>query len=98
MPKTFRTYQQRGYLSRRGCQRLNNVLAECTDLYNSELQLWRDQCKETGKSDSLFERMRSSRGHVWSQARPQHSQQGPRLLQPHRQGGAEISGHGERQN
>ena len=36
MPKTFRTYQQRGYLSRRGCQRLNKVLAECTDLYNSE--------------------------------------------------------------
>ena len=59
MPKTFRTYQQRGYLSRRGCQRLNNVLAECTDLYNAELQLWREQYKETGKSDSLYERMKA---------------------------------------
>ncbi len=59
MPETLRTYQQRGYLSRRGCQRLNRVLAECTDLYNSELQLWRDQYKQTGKSDSLFERMKA---------------------------------------
>ena len=59
MPETFRTYQQRGYLSRRGCQRLNKVLVECADLYNSELQLWRDQYKETGKSDSLFERMKA---------------------------------------
>ncbi len=59
MPATFRTYQQRGYLSRRGCQRLNQVLAECTDLYNAELQLWRQQYKETGKSDSLFERMKA---------------------------------------
>ena len=59
MPETLRTYQQRGYLSRRGCQRLNRVLAECTDLYNAELQLWRDQYKETGKSDSLYERMKA---------------------------------------
>ncbi len=59
MPETFRTYQERGYLSRRGCGRLNKVLAECTDLYNAELQLWRDQYKETGKSDSLYERMKA---------------------------------------
>ena len=59
MPETFRTYQQRGYLSRRGCQRLNKVLAECTDLYNSELELWRQQYKEIGKSDSLYERMKA---------------------------------------
>lgn len=59
MPETFRTYQERGYLSRRGCQRLNRVLAECTDLYNAELQLWRDQYMESGKSDSLFERTKA---------------------------------------
>ena len=59
MPETLRTYQQRGYLSRRGCQRLNKMLAECTDLYNSELELWRQQHKETGKSDSLYERMQA---------------------------------------
>ena len=59
MSETLRTYQERGYLSRRGCQRLNKVLAECTDLYNAELQLWRDQYKETGKSDSLYERMKA---------------------------------------
>ena len=59
MPGTFRTYQERGYLSRRGCQRLNKVLAECTDLYNAELQLWREQYEESGKSDSLYERMKA---------------------------------------
>ncbi|MDE2936480.1 MAG: transposase [Chloroflexota bacterium] len=59
MPETLRTYQERGYLSRRGCQRLNHVLAQCTDLYNTELQLWRDQYKESGKSDSLYERMKA---------------------------------------
>ena len=58
MPETLRAYQERGYLSRRGCQRLDKVPAECTDLYNSELQLWRDRYEETGKSDSLFERMK----------------------------------------
>ena len=52
-------FQERGYLSRRGCQRLNKVLAECTDLYNCELELWREQYEETGKSDSLFERMKA---------------------------------------
>ncbi|MCY3695050.1 MAG: transposase [Chloroflexi bacterium] len=59
MPETFRTYQQRGYLSRRGCQRLNKVLAECTDLYNAEMEQWREQVKTTGRSDSLFERMKA---------------------------------------
>ena len=59
MPKTFRTYQQRGYLSRRGCDRLNKVLAGCTDLYNAELEAWRRSYKQTGRSDSLFERMKA---------------------------------------
>ncbi|MXY13537.1 MAG: transposase [Chloroflexi bacterium] len=59
MPETLRTYQERGYLSRRGCERLNKVLAECTDLYNAELQLWRDQYKDSGKGDSLYERMKA---------------------------------------
>ena len=35
------------------------MLAESADFYNSELQLWRDQFKETGKSDSLFDRMKA---------------------------------------
>lgn len=59
MPETLRTHQERGYLSRRGCERLNKVLSACTDLYNTELELWRDQYKETGKSDSLYERMKA---------------------------------------
>ena len=59
MPKTFRTYQQRGYLSRRGCDRLNKVLSGCTDLYNRELRHWRNSYRQTGESDSLFERMKA---------------------------------------
>ena len=59
MPETLRTYQERGYISRRGCGRFNEVLAECTDLYNAELQLWRQQYMKTGKSDSLFDRMKA---------------------------------------
>ncbi len=59
MPKTFLTYQQRGYVSRRGCDRLNKVLAGCTDLYNQELWHWRDSYRKTGNSDSLFERMQA---------------------------------------
>ena len=59
MPETLRTYQERGYFSsRRSCERFNQVLAESADLYNAELQLWRDQYKQTGKSDSLFDRMK----------------------------------------
>ena len=45
--------------SRRGCGRLNQVLAECAGLYNAELELWRKQYEETGSSDSLFERMKA---------------------------------------
>ena len=59
MQKTFRTYQQRGYLSRPGCDRLNRVLSGCSDLYNAELEEWRRQYQQSGKSDSLFERMKA---------------------------------------
>ena len=54
MPTTFRTFQQRGVLSRRGCDRLNQVLSEC-----AELEEWRRSYKECGKSDSLFDRMKA---------------------------------------
>ena len=57
MPQTFRSFQERGYVSHPGCIRLNQVLAASTDLYNAELECWREQYKETGKSDSLFARM-----------------------------------------
>ncbi len=56
MPGTFRTYQHRGHVSRRGCQRLNQVLVCCAELYNAELEHWRDSYKKTGNSDSLFDR------------------------------------------
>ena len=59
MPGTFRTYQQRGRVSRRGCDRLNLVLAGCAELYNAELEHWRDSYKKTGKSGSLFDRMKA---------------------------------------
>ena len=56
MPSTFRTYQHRGHVSRRGCDRLNLVLSGCAELYNAELEHWRDSYKKTGNSDSLFDR------------------------------------------
>ena len=56
MPKAMRTFYERGYVSRKGCDRLNQVLAGCSQLYNSELDCWRNQYQETGKSDSLFDR------------------------------------------
>ena len=59
MSEIFRTYAQRGYVSRRGCEHLNRVLSTCADLYNQELEHWRDSYKETGKSESLFDRMKS---------------------------------------
>ena len=59
MSEIFRTYAQRGYVSRRGCEHLNRVLSTCADLYNQELEHWRDSYKETGKSDSLFDRMKA---------------------------------------
>jgi putative transposase len=59
MPGTFRTYQHRGHVTRRGCDRLNRVLSGCADLYNSELEHWRTSFKESGRSDSLFDRMKA---------------------------------------
>ena len=59
MPRFMRTFCQRGYVPRRGRAYINRVLAESADLYNSELELWRRQYKETGKSDSLFDRMKA---------------------------------------
>ncbi len=59
MPSTFRTYQHRGHVSRRGCDRLNLVLSGCAGLYNAELEHWRDSYKKTGNSDSLFDRMKA---------------------------------------
>ncbi len=59
MSEIFRTYSQRGYVSRRGCEHLNRVLSCCAELYNSELEHWRDSYKESGKSDSLFDRMKA---------------------------------------
>ena len=56
MPGTFRTYQHRGHVSRRGCDRLNLVLSGCAELYNAELEHWRDSYKKTGNSESLFDR------------------------------------------
>ena len=56
MPGTFRTYQHRGHVSRRGCDRLNLVLSGCAGLYNAELEHWRDSYKKTGDSESLFDR------------------------------------------
>ena len=59
MPGTFRTYQHRGHVSRRGCDHLNLVLSGCAELYNAELEHWRDSYKKTGKSESLFDRMKA---------------------------------------
>ncbi len=59
MPGTFRTYQHRGHVTRRGCERLNLVLSGCAGLYNSELEHWRNSYKQTGESDSLFDRMKA---------------------------------------
>ncbi len=59
MSKAMRTFCQRGYVSRKGCDRLNQVLAECAELYNAELETWRMQYKETGRSDSLFDRFKA---------------------------------------
>lgn len=56
MPKFKRTYSQRGYVSRRGCARLNQVLGECAELYNAELELWRKQYQERGEGESLYDR------------------------------------------
>ncbi|MXX99455.1 MAG: IS200/IS605 family element transposase accessory protein TnpB [Chloroflexi bacterium] len=62
MPKAMRTFCERGYVSRKGCDRLNQVLAGCSQLYNSELDCWRNQYQETGKSDSLFDRYKAFTG------------------------------------
>ncbi|MDE2863234.1 MAG: transposase [Chloroflexota bacterium] len=59
MPKFMRTFCQRGYASRRGCVHLNRVLAASAELYNAELELWRKQYEETGKSDSLYDRFKA---------------------------------------
>ncbi len=59
MPTTYRTFQRRGFLSRRGCDRLNQVLSGCAELYNAELEEWRRSYKECGNSDSLFDRMKA---------------------------------------
>ena len=59
MPGTFRTYQHRGHVTRRGCDRLNLVLSGCAELYNAELEHWRTSYKQTGESDSLFDRMKA---------------------------------------
>lgn len=63
MPKFMRTYCRRGYVSRRGYARLNLVLAECAELYNAELELWHQQYRETGRSESLFNRMKAFTAH-----------------------------------
>ena len=62
MSEIFRTYSQRGYVSRRGCEHFNRVLFMCADLYNEELEHWRDSHKETGESDSLFDRFKAFTG------------------------------------
>ena len=59
MSEIFRTYSQRGYVSRRGCAHLNRVLSCCAELYNSELDHWRDSYAKTGTSDSLFDRFKA---------------------------------------
>ena len=59
MPDTFRTYQHRGHVSRRGCDRLNQVLAGCAELYNAELEHWRTTYKQTGESESFFDRTKA---------------------------------------
>lgn len=59
MPKAMRTIYQRGYVSRRGCDRLNQVLGACAELYNAELETWREQYKQAGGSDSLFDRFKA---------------------------------------
>ena len=59
MPDTFRTYQHRGHVTRRGCERLNLALSSCAELYNAELEHWRTSYKETGESESLFDRMKA---------------------------------------
>lgn len=55
----MRTFRQRGYFTRKGRDRLNHVLAESAELYNAELKCWRRQFEESGRSDSLFERMKA---------------------------------------
>ncbi len=59
MSEIFRTYTQRGYVSRRGCEHLNRLLSCCAELYNQELEHWRDSYRESGRSDSLFDRMKA---------------------------------------
>lgn len=60
MPKAMYTFRLRGYLSsRKGCERINQVLGESAELYNIELATWRDQYELTGRSDSLFDRMKA---------------------------------------
>ena len=59
MPGTFRTYRHRGHVTRRGCDRLNRVLSGCADLCSPEPEHWRTSCRQTGESESPFDRMKA---------------------------------------
>lgn len=52
--QTHKTFQLRGYLSKAGYARLDEVLAECAILYNAALQEWRDAYRMAGVSVNVF--------------------------------------------
>ena len=53
------TYQLRGYMDRQGYAALNELLGRCADLYNTELEVWRDSYEATGKSPSRYDRQKA---------------------------------------
>ena len=53
--KTYSTYQYRGYCTRRGHERLDAILVECSILYNAALQERRDAYKMARKSISYYD-------------------------------------------
>ena len=50
MAIVHKTFQVRGFLSRRGYVRLDTVLRRCATLYNAGLEEWREAYRMTGVS------------------------------------------------
>ena len=59
MATAHQSFACRGYARHAGIGRLNLVLAQCADLYNEELEVWRDTYEATGKSPSAYSRQKA---------------------------------------
>ena len=58
MAIVHKTFQVRGFLSRRGYVRLDTVLRRCATLYNAGLEEWREAYRMTGVSLGYLEQFK----------------------------------------